>query len=696
MQIEAFSSRLAPTLAPVRCLLSRGAGARCHFHIEENMNSTTKNLIKIIIVLLISGSMFLVPFEALGVPINPIQVRVVALFVLAALMWILEPIPIWTTSVLVIAICLLCLSSNAFSFMKPQVYDKAAVNAVLTQTIGPDVDVKTVESIQTDVNKRLSKKANLDKNEVLTSMDYILMKAADKATKEAKASQDAVIKEVNRILLASLPDGASALKGEIDARLEEKGIATKGEVKTSIDYVVLKRMEEAKQSGDALLADALAASSADIQTQVDALDTEEEDAAILKAAALKAASQKLHDGTADLSLIQKMKIVNVMQQKSTMATFADPIIILFLGGFFLAAAATKYRLDVSLAKCLLKPFGTNPKFVLLGLMVVTALFSMFMSNTATAAMMLAILGPVLALFAPEDRGRAAFALCIPVAANIGGIGTPIGTPPNAIALKAMQDMGLTVSFGKWMMFGVPFVVIMLIIGWLLLISMFPIKAKTLELKMEGEFLKTPKAIIVYITFAVSILLWVFGDLVGLDSNTVAIVPIAVFSITQVITKDDLKKMSWDVLWLVAGGFALGVALQETNLAKDLINAIPFATWNPMMLMVGAGCICLFMATFMSHTATASLLMPILAAVAGSMVGAGAMDSPGAIALLCSIAFASSLGMALPISTPPNALAYATGLVESKGMAISGTVLCLIGLAFTFAMMYFLMSVGFFG
>lgn len=183
---------------------------------------------------------------------------------------------------------------------------------------------------------------------------------------------------------------------------------------------------------------------------------------------------------------------------------------------------------------------------------------------------------------------------------------------------------------------------------------------------------------------------------GLDSNTIAIIPIAIFAVTQVITKKDLNNMSWDVLWLVAGGFALGVALQETTLAKDLINAIPFASWDSLMLMVGAGFICLFMATFMSHTATASLLMPILGAVAGSMVAAGSMTNGGAIGLLCAIAFASSLGMALPISTPPNALAYATGLVESKGMAISGTILCLVGLALSILMMYILTNIGFFG
>ncbi|MGN0865474.1 MAG: SLC13 family permease [Akkermansia sp.] len=571
------------------------------------MNSTTKSLIKIMLVLLLSGCTFFLPYASWGVELNMVQQGVVALFVMAALMWILEPIPIWTTSTLVITICLLCMSSSAFTFLRPAVYDAAVVEATVDSATLGKLTPTTKENMMAAIKKTLKGKSNLDATGIITTIDGELMKNAAKAAKKTPAE----------------PDKAA------------------------------------------------------------------------EAEALQGAVLRMHDGTVDLAPLKNMTITNVMQQKAVMATFADPIIILFLGGFFLAAAATKYRLDISLAKALLKPFGTNPKFVLLGLMCVTALFSMFMSNTATAAMMLAILGPVLALFAPEDRGRAAFALCIPVAANIGGIGTPIGTPPNAIALKAMQDMGLTISFGKWMLFGVPFVAVMLLIGWLLLIKMFPIKAKSIELKMEGEFLKTPKAIIVYVTFAVSILLWVFSDLVGVDANTVAIVPIGVFAVTGVITAKDLKSMSWDVLWLVAGGFALGVALQQTNLAKDLINAIPFASWNATMLMVGAGSICLFMATFMSHTATASLLMPILAAVAGTMVGAGVMDNAGAIGLLCAIAFSSSLGMALPISTPPNALAYATGLVEQKGMAVSGTILCLTGLVLTFVLMYVLNNCGFF-
>lgn len=389
------------------------------------------------------------------------------------------------------------------------------------------------------------------------------------------------------------------------------------------------------------------------------------------------------------------KYANLVSSKGLMATFADPIIMLFLGGFFLAAAATKYKLDMNLARFLLKPFGKNPKFVLLGLMAITALFSMFMSNTATAAMMLAILAPVLSLFDENDKGRAAFALAIPIAANVGGMGTPIGTPPNAIALKALADMDATVSFGTWMAFGVPYVIILILLAWALLLWMFPISKKTMELNVGGEFLKTPKAIIVYITFAVTVLLWVLGkDIVGIDSNIVAMIPMAVFALSQVITKKDLNGMSWDVLWLVAGGFALGVGLQKTGLAEHLIGAIPFASWPAFGLMVGAGVICLFMANFMSHTATASLLVPIIAVV-GVNVGASLDVLGGVIALLVSVAFASSLGMALPISTPPNALAHATGLVDTKGMARTGVIIGVLGMVLTYAMMILLASLGVF-
>ncbi len=567
------------------------------------MSQVTKTIIKLLVVLLISGSMLFMPFEEWGLPVNPIQTRVIALFVFAALMWILEVIPIWTTSVLVITLALLGTSNTSLNFLKVDKFDGKAVAAIVADAYGPGADAAVVKATEASVAESLKKATNL----------------------------------------------------------------TPDVVRSTINTAILKPVVSGKA-----------------------------DAA--QATALKEAAGRLYDGEIS-ARISKLDLTNLTQQKSIFATFADPIIILFLGGFFLADAATKFRLDINLARVLLKPFGTNPKYVLLGLMSVTALFSMFMSNTATAAMMLALLTPVLALFKPEDRGRAAFALCIPIGANVGGIGTPIGTPPNAIALKFMQENGWNVTFGDWMMFGIPFVIIMLLIGWVILIKMFPIDQKTLDLakEMKGKFMTTPKAWVVYITFIVTILLWVIPKQYhGLDANSVAIIPIAVFSVTGVITKKDLKAMSWDVLWLVAGGFALGVALGETKLANDLINSIPFAEWDSLALIVGSSLICLFMATFMSHTATAALLMPIMASVAAGMVAGGAMDAPGAIGLLVTIAFASSLGMALPISTPPNAMAYATGHVEQKGMAISGTILCLIGLALTIGLMYLLGAIGFFG
>ncbi len=384
---------------------------------------------------------------------------------------------------------------------------------------------------------------------------------------------------------------------------------------------------------------------------------------------------------------------HLISYKTIMGTFSSPIIMLFLGGFFLAMAATKYRLDINLARVLLKPFGKNPKYVMLGLMIITAIFSMFMSNTATTAMMLSILTPVLALFASKDLGKVAFALSVPVAANIGGIGTPIGTPPNAVALKYLVDEN-NISFGEWMVFGVPFVIVMLFIAWLLLSTLFPSSIKEINLNIKGRFLKTPKAIIVYVTFIVTILLWLMGGLHGMNSYVVALIPVAVFSMFKIITKEDLKKISWDVLWLVSGGIALGVGLDQSGLAANAIEAIPFAEFHPLLLIVGASLLCLLMANFMSHTATANLLLPLVAALGASMHSL--LPYGGEVVLILAVTFAASLGMSLPISTPPNALAYASGHVETKQMARVGGGIGIIGLLITYAMLYMLKQISFIG
>ncbi|HDO1331517.1 TPA: SLC13/DASS family transporter [Aeromonas veronii] len=365
----------------------------------------------------------------------------------------------------------------------------------------------------------------------------------------------------------------------------------------------------------------------------------------------------------------------LLKSTEVMATFASPVIMLFLGGFFLAIAATKYQLDVNLARVLLRPFGQDPRIVMLGLMLITATFSMFMSNTATTAMMLAILTPVLAAFPDKDPAKIGFVLAIPLAANLGGIGTPIGTPPNAVALKYLTGEH-AISFGQWMGFAVPFVVLLLLLGWFLLGRFFPSTLKRMDLKIEGRFMQTPRAWVVYLTFITTIVLWLLGDLHGMSSYVVAMIPVAVFLTTGIITKDDLHKISLDVLWLVSGGIALGLALEGSGLAERLITHIPFHEYSTLAVLIGACLLAVVMANFMSNTATANLLLPLVAALAVSMPELA--EWGGSHTLILAVTISVSLGMSLPISTPPNALAHATGLVESHQMVRIGVIMGLVG------------------
>ena len=381
--------------------------------------------------------------------------------------------------------------------------------------------------------------------------------------------------------------------------------------------------------------------------------------------------------------------------KSLLHCFADPIIMLFIGGFVLAIAASKTGLDLFLARVMLKPFGKNPKWVLLGFLMVTGVFSMFLSNTATAAMMLTFLGPVLKALPADGKGKTALALAIPIAANVGGMGTPIGTPPNAIALKYMSEIGIEIGFGQWMLFMIPFTLLLLFLAWVMLLKLFPFKAKEINLNIEGELKKDWRSVVVYITFICTVLLWVLDKATGVNANVVAMLPVGVCAIIGVLTKRDLEEISWSVLWMVAGGFALGVGLQETGLAQTLIDVIPFGSWPALIMVIGSGLICYAMANFISHTATASLLVPILAVVGASVAG-NLAPLGGVSTLLVGVAIGSSLGMVLPISTPPNAIAASTGMIEQKDMVKTGLIMGILGLVIGYGMLIILGSAGFFG
>ena len=391
-------------------------------------------------------------------------------------------------------------------------------------------------------------------------------------------------------------------------------------------------------------------------------------------------------------LIAKENIGALTNYKDVMDAFADPVIMLFLGGFVLAFAATKVGLDVQLAKVMLKPFGTNPKTVLLGVLLVIGIFSMFMSNTATAAMMLTFLTPVLATLPKDGGGRISLALAIPIAANIGGMGTPIGTPPNAIALGALQDAGYAITFAGWMLRMVPYVIIMLVFAWVLLMKLYPFKAKSIELKIEGQEVKaTPfQKYVVWVTFALTIILWVGEQWFKINSNIVAMIPFAVFSATGIMKAKHLEHINWAVLWMVAGGFALGTALNQTGLASTLIKTIPFASWNALVVMLVGGFICYFLSNFISNSASANLVVPILIVVGKALMGNPHFESLGGVpAMIIGVAICASLAMCLPVSTPPNALAHSTGMITTKQMATVGIVMGLVGLVLGYLMLIFI-------
>ena len=381
----------------------------------------------------------------------------------------------------------------------------------------------------------------------------------------------------------------------------------------------------------------------------------------------------------------------LLSYKSVMATFADPVIMLFIGGFILAIAATKTGLDAQLAKVLLKPFGNKSDNVLLGYILITGLFSMFVSNTATAAMMLTFLTPVFRQLPPEGKGRIAMALSIPLAANLGGMGTPIGTPPNTIALKYLNDpegLNMGLGFGEWMMFMTPLVVILLFVGWWLLKTIFPFSQKTVELEIEGEMKRDAHTYIVIITFFATVALWLLDTVTGINSYTVALVPFVVFALTGVITKRDLEQINWSVIWMVAGGFALGYGLNASGLAANAVKSIPFGDFSPLLILLLSGLICYVLSNFISNSATAALLMPILAVVCTAM-GDKLEAIGGTPTVLIGVAIAASSAMVLPISTPPNALAYATNLVQQKDMSKMGLIMGLLSMLLGYIVLYLL-------
>ena len=355
------------------------------------------------------------------------------------------------------------------------------------------------------------------------------------------------------------------------------------------------------------------------------------------------------------------------------ATWGSPLIWLFFGGFILAAAAKKTGLDLWLASVSLSKLGNRPAIVLLGVMGATAVLSMFLSNTATATMMVAILGPLLVSSREKSKYPRAMLLGIAMAANIGGMGTVIGTPPNAIAAGALASVG-EVNFTEWMIYGIPPAIFLLAIAWgyLLLVylgrSAF-VPANNLVLSTSERPTAVPKVqqLLVVVTFTVTILMWMTSPLHGIPTTVVSFIPICVLTATRTLDAEDVKGISWDVLLLIAGGLSLGVAISDTGLAEWIVAQLPIQGLGPIAIALGMAYLATLLSNLMSNTAAANVMLPIALALLGT----------GQAYLVIPIALAASAAMCLPISTPPNAIVYGTRRLKTIDLLGAGLVIGLI-------------------
>jgi solute carrier family 13 (sodium-dependent dicarboxylate transporter), member 2/3/5 len=339
--------------------------------------------------------------------------------------------------------------------------------------------------------------------------------------------------------------------------------------------------------------------------------------------------------------------------------WSSPIIWLFLGGFALAKAASRTGLDRTLAARVLEWSGGRPGRTLLGAMGLTFVFSMFMSNTATTAMMLAAVGPIVAGLKRDEPFARALLLGIPISANLGGMGTIIGSPPNAIAAAALVPAS-PIGFSLWMLVALPPALVLGGVALLYLRRRYPARVERIEmggLAHAGEAVaRLPrwKQWLVVGVFFVTVGLWMTGELHGIPLPVVSFLPLTAFAAAGVLEDTDVRGFQWDVLLLVAGGLSLGVAVAETGLARWLVGFVPGGLGK-----MGLALVLSFLATslsnFMSNTAAANILVPLGAAL-------GAAVDP---AVVVPIALGASAAMCLPISTPPNALAFASGKVAAN-------------------------------
>lgn len=353
--------------------------------------------------------------------------------------------------------------------------------------------------------------------------------------------------------------------------------------------------------------------------------------------------------------------------------WGSPLIWLFFGGFVLARGIRNSHLDRWLALRVLQRFGSAPRQALMGTMLVTFLFSMFASNTATAAMMCAVLAPLIATRKGDPFAKALL-LGVAFSANIGGMATMIGTPPNAIAAGLLAEVD-PIGFARWLLLGLPPAILLLCVAGALLLrkypsTMGPMDYGALSGTIEEEELPMWRRLVVILAGSLTVGLWLTEPLHGISPPVVAFIPVTVFSVSGVINSEDIRSLEWDVLLLLAGGLSLGVAVSSTGLASYIVDALSMQGTSPLVIALMLATVTAALSNFMSNTAAANITVPIGLALA---VGAEAQ-------VVVPIALAASAAMCLPISTPPNAIASSSGELVSKDFVGIGLMLGVLAIA----------------
>nr|WP_304441097.1 DASS family sodium-coupled anion symporter [Ignatzschineria sp. F8392] len=376
--------------------------------------------------------------------------------------------------------------------------------------------------------------------------------------------------------------------------------------------------------------------------------------------------------------------------KSSLTSFADPIIFLFFGGFALATALHMQKIDRKIALFMIRLSKGHLGVTVFSLFFVTAGLSMWISNTATAAMMLPLaLGIMSNLDFSKERGTFIFILLgIAYSANIGGLGTLVGSPPNAIAAKA-----LNYSFDDWFLVGIPMMVVLMPVMFIVLYIIFKPKLN-MRINVTNEVIPwTLPRIVATVLFIVTAIAWISGSYIqkhlGISSpdTYVAITcAIAVVVLGLASWQEVSENTDWGVLFLFGGGLTLSAVLGSSGASEILGNTVAdlFGRSHPLVVIFIVVIFIIILTEFTSNTASAALLVPVFAAVAAEM------GMPEEVLVLM-IGLGASCAFMLPIATPPNAIVFGTGHLRQRDMMFAGGILnlCCVGILTIYAYFFLL-------